>query len=269
MLLLDSNGAADLLERASLLDAVSTSRTEVLDRVVAAQGRTAATEEAAAEALGTNLEAEAQARTAFEQATALLEEQQANLPKLLEDKADNDEKFYAALVELLGPEGAAAAFAQYEQDLQSQYSAEASARADAYGGGPVLSGSWALPLAGPLTSCFCERWGTMHWGIDIAAPMYTPMYSAGDGVVVKAGPATGFGQAVYIEHDNGDVTVYGHMEVIEVSTGQRVAAGQEIALVGSQGFSTGPHLHFEVYSGGLNGVRVDPVIWLANRGIFV
>ncbi|MDQ3476056.1 MAG: peptidoglycan DD-metalloendopeptidase family protein, partial [Actinomycetota bacterium] len=269
MLLLDSNGAADLLERASLLDAISTSRSEVLDRVVAAQTRTAATEEAAAEALGTNLEAEAQARAAFEQATALLDEQQVSLPKLLEEQAANDANFYAALVELLGPDGAAAAFAQYEQDLQSQYSTEASARAAAYDGGPVLSGSWALPLAGRLTSCFCERWGSMHWGIDIAAPMYTPMYSAGDGVVVEAGPATGFGQAVYIEHDNGDVTVYGHMEVIEVSTGQRVAAGQEIALVGSQGFSTGPHLHFEVYAGGLNGVRVDPVIWLANRGIFV
>jgi len=109
----------------------------------------------------------------------------------------------------------------------------------------------------------------MHWGIDIAAPMYTPHYSAGDGVVVQAGSATGFGQAVYIEHDNGDVTVYGHMEVIEVVVGQRVAAGQEIALVGSQGFSTGPHLHFEVYVGGLNGVRVDPVLWLAERGIFI
>ncbi|MDQ3717205.1 MAG: peptidoglycan DD-metalloendopeptidase family protein, partial [Actinomycetota bacterium] len=269
MLLLDSNGAADLIERAGLLEAISTSRTEVLDRVVESRARSAAAEQAATVALDANLEAEAQARAVLEQATATLEEQEANLPKLLEDKADNDAKFYEALVELLGPEGAAAAFAQYEQDQANQYGAEAAARAAANGGGPVLSGSWALPLAGPLTSCFCERWGTMHWGIDIAAPMYTPMYSAGDGVVVKAGAATGFGQAVYIEHDNGDVTVYGHMEVIEVSTGQRVAAGQEIALVGSQGFSTGPHLHFEVYAGGLNGVRVDPVLWLANRGIFV
>jgi len=109
----------------------------------------------------------------------------------------------------------------------------------------------------------------MHWGIDIAAPMYTPMYSAGNGVVVKAGSEAGFGLAVYIRHDNGDVTVYGHMEVIKVVTGQRVTAGQEIALVGSRGFSTGPHLHFEVYIGGLDGVRVDPVRWLASRGIYV
>jgi murein DD-endopeptidase MepM/ murein hydrolase activator NlpD len=187
----------------------------------------------------------------------------------LAQKAEYEAEFYAALVSLLGPEGAAAAFAEYERDLAAQYGAEAAARDAAYAGGPVLSGSWALPLAGRFTSCFCERWGTMHWGIDIAAPMYTPMYSAGDGTVIRAGPATGFGQAVYVQHDNGDVTVYGHMEVIEVVAGQRVAAGQEIALVGTQGFSTGPHLHFEVYVGGLDGFRVDPVLWLANRGIYV
>ncbi|MDQ3504209.1 MAG: M23 family metallopeptidase [Actinomycetota bacterium] len=269
LLLLDSNGPADLIERANLLEEVAASRTEVLDRVVAAQERTAAAQEAATEALDINLEAEAQARTTLAQATAILEEKEATLPTLLTQKAEYETTFYAALVELLGPEGAAAAFAQYEQDLATQYDAEAAARAAANGGGPVLSGNWALPLAGRLTSCFCERWGSMHWGIDIAAPMYTPHYSAGDGVVVQAGSATGFGQAVYIEHDNGDVTVYGHMEVIEVVVGQRVAAGQEIALVGSQGFSTGPHLHFEVYVGGLNGVRVDPVLWLAERGIFI
>jgi len=269
LLLLDSRSPADLIERAGLLELVGDSRTESLDRVLESQSRSDAAERRATEALESIASAEAQARAALEQSTALLEEQQANLPTLLAQKAEYEAEFYAALVALLGPEGAAAAFAQYEQDLADQYGAEAAARAAAYAGGPVLSGSWALPLAGRFTSCFCERWGTMHWGIDIAAPMYTPMYSAGNGVVVKAGPATGFGQAVYIQHDNGDVTVYGHMEVIEVVTGQRVAAGQEIALVGSQGFSTGPHLHFEVYVGGLDGFRVDPVVWLANRGIYV
>jgi murein DD-endopeptidase MepM/ murein hydrolase activator NlpD len=269
MLLLDSNGPADLIERAGLLAAVATSRAEVLERVVAAQASSAAAETEATDALGTEAAAEAQARATLAQATAMLEEQEAKLPALLAQQAQTDATFYAALMELLGPEGAAAAFAQYELDVESQYSAEAAARAAAYDGGPVLSGSWALPLAGRFTSCFCQRWGSMHWGIDIAAPMYTPMYSAGDGVVVKAGSAAGFGLAVYIRHDNGDVTVYGHMEVIKVVTGQRVTAGQEIALVGSRGFSTGPHLHFEVYIGGLDGVRVDPVRWLASRGIYV
>lgn len=123
------------------------------------------------------------------------------------------------------------------------------------------------PVAGRLTSCFCPRWGTMHWGIDLAAPMMTRIYAVGDGVVTEAGPASGYGNVVYIQHENGDVTVYGHMEVIEVEAGEIVTAGQEIAKVGSRGYSTGPHLHLEVYAGGLDGRRVDPIDWLAERGV--
>ncbi len=268
-LLLDASSPADLIERAGLLESVANSRTDALDRVLLTQARSDAADQVANEALDTKVDAEAEAQAALQESTAMLEEQQATLTTLLEQKAEYDAKFYASLVELLGPEGAAAAFKQYEADLLTQDALAAAARAAAYGGGPVMSGAWALPLAGTLSSGYGARWGTMHWGIDIAAPMFTPLYSAGDGVVVQAGPATGFGQAVYIQHDNGDVTVYGHMEVIEVVTGQPVAAGQEIALVGSQGFSTGPHLHFEVHVGGIGGTRVDPVIWLANRGIFV
>jgi murein DD-endopeptidase MepM/ murein hydrolase activator NlpD len=118
-----------------------------------------------------------------------------------------------------------------------------------------------------MTTCFCMRWGTMHWGIDLAAPMGTPEYAAMDGVVVKAGPASGFGQAIYIQHANGDVTVYGHMEKMLVATGQVVHAGDEIALMGAEGQATGPHLHFEVHAGGMEGQRIDPVAWLQERGV--
>jgi len=123
------------------------------------------------------------------------------------------------------------------------------------------------PVAGRLTSCFCPRWGTMHWGIDLAAPMMTPIYAVGDAVVTEAGPASGYGNVIYLQHENGDVTVYGHMEVVEVQAGDIVSAGQLIAKVGSRGFSTGPHLHLEVYDGGLRGERVDPIDWLAARGV--
>ncbi|MBA2415537.1 MAG: M23 family metallopeptidase [Geodermatophilaceae bacterium] len=123
------------------------------------------------------------------------------------------------------------------------------------------------PVAGRLTSCFCPRWGTMHWGIDLAAPMMTPIYAVGDAVVTEAGPASGYGNVIYLQHENGDVTVYGHMEVVEVQAGDIVTAGQLIAKVGSRGFSTGPHLHLEVYDGGLRGERVDPIDWLAARGV--
>ncbi len=82
-------------------------------------------------------------------------------------------------------------------------------------------------------------------------------------------PAGVGGQAIYIQHDNGDVTVYGHIETIYVDAGQQVVAGQEIAGVGSRGFSTGPHLHFEVQQGGIGGTRVDPLDWLAARGVYL
>lgn len=127
-----------------------------------------------------------------------------------------------------------------------------------------------FPIDGArLTSSFGPRWGTTHQGLDLAAPMLTPEYAAADGVVLRAGPASGFGLAVYILHDNGDVTVYGHMEKILVQAGQYVDAGQTIALVGSRGQSTGPHLHFEVYEGGLEGSRVNPMAWLRERGVDV
>ncbi|WP_231486493.1 M23 family metallopeptidase, partial [Candidatus Blastococcus massiliensis] len=127
-----------------------------------------------------------------------------------------------------------------------------------------------LPVAGArLTSGYGSRWGTFHYGIDLAAPMRTPEYAAADGVVLRAGSASGFGLAVYILHGNGDVTVYGHMDKILVTPGQYVDAGETIALLGNRGQSTGPHLHFEVHKGGLDGKRVNPVTWLRERGVTI
>jgi murein DD-endopeptidase MepM/ murein hydrolase activator NlpD len=127
-----------------------------------------------------------------------------------------------------------------------------------------------LPVDGArLTSGYGSRWGTFHYGIDLAAPMHTPEYAAVDGVVLRAGSASGFGLAVYILHDNGDVTVYGHMDKILVKPGQYVEAGETIALLGNRGQSTGPHLHFEVHQGGEDGERINPVKWLNARGVQV
>jgi len=129
---------------------------------------------------------------------------------------------------------------------------------------------FVMPINGArLTSTFAARWGTFHYGIDLAAPMRTPEYSAGDGVVLRAGAASGFGLAVYILHENGDVTVYGHMDEILVEPGQYVEAGETIALLGNRGQSTGPHLHFEVHQGGEEGKRIDPIAWLRERGVSI
>ncbi|MBV7294779.1 M23 family metallopeptidase [Corynebacterium sp. TAE3-ERU12] len=122
-----------------------------------------------------------------------------------------------------------------------------------------------LPTEGTLTSGFGARWGTMHNGIDIANVTNTPILSVMDGTVIDAGPAQGFGQWVRVQHDNGLVTVYGHIESIYVSVGERVVAGQTIAGMGNRGFSTGTHLHFEVHPDGLG--PIDPLVWLAEHGL--
>lgn len=130
--------------------------------------------------------------------------------------------------------------------------------------------AWVNPVpTARFTSAFAPRWGTFHYGIDLAAPTGTPMAAVGDGVVLKAGPAQGFGLAIYIQHENGDVTVYGHMYTLNVKTGDIVRAGQQIAEVGNNGYSTGPHLHLEVHIGGMEGQKVDPLPWLAERGVTI
>lgn len=123
------------------------------------------------------------------------------------------------------------------------------------------------PAEGSYTSGFAMRWGTMHNGIDIANAMGTPIVAAMAGTVIDAGPASGFGNWVRIKHDDGTVTVYGHMSTIDVTVGQDVQAGEKIAGIGNEGFSTGPHVHFEVYP--TEGQAVDPVPWLRERGVEV
>jgi hypothetical protein len=124
-----------------------------------------------------------------------------------------------------------------------------------------------LPTDGQLTTCYCMRWGQMHWGVDLAAPLGTPILAAADGVVLRAGPATGFGNAVYIQDADGNVHIYGHMRYYDVHAGDVVHAGDQIAKVGNQGQSTGPHLHYEIHRGGIEGRPMNPQDWLAERGI--
>ena len=107
----------------------------------------------------------------------------------------------------------------------------------------------------------------MHYGVDIAASIGTPIYAPEGGRVLQAGPASGFGLVVYIQHADGSITVYGHINAYFVTAGQQVARGQQIAEVGNRGQSTGPHLHFEVHNGGLYKNRSNPVSWLSARGV--
>ena len=147
-----------------------------------------------------------------------------------------------------------------EQLAEQKAQADAAARLPLYES-PVAPGTYQF------TSTYANRWGSFHGGIDMAAPLGTPIHAATDGTVIAAGPASGYGNWVQIKADDGTVTMYGHMASsgVLVQKGQKVTAGQVIALVGSEGFSTGPHLHFEVWKNGT--MKTDPAPWLAEHGI--
>ncbi|KUI39324.1 M23 family metallopeptidase [Mycobacterium sp. GA-2829] len=124
---------------------------------------------------------------------------------------------------------------------------------------------YVMPTKGVWTSGFGYRWGVLHGGIDIAGPIGTPILAAADGVVTDVGPTAGYGAWVKLRHADGTVTLYGHLNTWSVSVGEQVMAGDQIATMGNRGNSTGPHLHFEVLVNGSN--RIDPVGWLAKRGL--
>lgn len=100
-----------------------------------------------------------------------------------------------------------------------------------------------------------QKWRA-HLGTDFAAPTGTPARTVGDGLVTFAGTQNGFGNVIFIKHRNGHETVYAHLSKINVRQGQNVSQGQTIGLVGSTGWATGPHLHFEFR---VNGAQQDPM----------
>lgn len=126
-------------------------------------------------------------------------------------------------------------------------------------------GKFVKPAEGTFTSGFGMRWGTTHYGVDIANRIGTPIRAVAEGTVVEAGSASGFGLWVRIEHADGTVSVYGHVDSFSVREGQKVKAGEQIARMGNRGYSTGPHLHFEIWDA--TGKKMNPVPWLAARGI--
>ena len=129
---------------------------------------------------------------------------------------------------------------------------------------PRATRQFAWPLwSGTVTSGFGMRHGTMHDGVDIAAPVGTAVRAADSGVVVFVGTLNGYGNTVIVRHSDNYVTVYGHNSRILVSEGSSVARCQTIAQVGTSGRTTGPNLHFEVR---YDNHAYNPLSYLAPPG---
>lgn len=183
-------------------------------------------------------------------------------------------------------EAEAKAKAQAEAEAQAKAEAEARARADAKAEadkraddkaptapapapttpppaetptnvtGPATS--FVRPVSGYVSSPFGPRQNPLtgvaesHRGIDLVNATGTPIVAAAPGIVIKAAPATGYGNVVFVSHIVGGevwTTVYAHLDAITVTSGQTVGAGQTVGTLGSTGWSTGPHLHFELHRG--------------------
>jgi murein DD-endopeptidase MepM/ murein hydrolase activator NlpD len=217
-------------------------------------------------------------KTALEQRqaeAAALEEEQADLTADLQTKAEQRQ---AALDDLESAKQAKeqlvataekneAAWSKQEDELLAESNRISSLLTGASTGNPgtAHSGTLARPVPGAITSPFGMRMHPifhvykMHTGVDMHAGMGESIRSGESGTVVFAGWRGGYGKCTIVDHGGGLSTLYAHQSSILVSVGQKVSRGQVIGKVGSTGYSTGPHLHFEVR---VNGSPVDPAPYL-------
>ena len=251
--LLDSAGPEEVLQRAATMDLLGEDRAARVEASEAVRRRQEDADRAARAAVAERDAAVRAAADAQAAAQSQLAASQQTYDAAAAEKAGLEQQLKDAETRLLAARGATDPNATWEQQQRTRL-AQASA-----GAGALVNGR--------VTSCYGSRWGTNHNGIDIAAPIGTPIFAPESGVVLQAGPANGFGLAVYLQHPDGTITVYGHINQYFVTAGQTVTAGQQIAEVGNKGQVTGPHLHIETHTGGLYQNRVDPAPWLAARGI--
>jgi murein DD-endopeptidase MepM/ murein hydrolase activator NlpD len=157
--------------------------------------------------------------------------------------------------------------AEFEGQLASLQAEQAAlaqnvSRGGGGGGGGSGNGRFIWPCNGPMVSGFGSRVhpisGTrkLHTGVDIGCGYGAPIVAGGSGVVIEAGWRGGYGNAVLVDHGDGLATLYAHQSSMAASPGQSVATGEVIGYVGSTGYSTGPHLHWEVW---VNGTPVNPM----------
>lgn len=153
----------------------------------------------------------------------------------------------------------------YKGDMESSRSrldevVEVAAVAEVVLRGTKSKPTYMFPVTNwTVTSNFGYRWGRLHAGTDVGVPIGTTVRASRGGQVITAGWVGGYGNCVIIDHGDGVCTRYGHLSQVLVSVGQYVDQGDQIALSGNTGRSTGPHLHFEIR---INGEAVDPLPYL-------
>jgi murein DD-endopeptidase MepM/ murein hydrolase activator NlpD len=252
--ILESDGFADMLERAEFMQRVSQQDARIINRV-----RVAKNEAVAAEKRLDALEEKLRKIAAEVERQAL--EVDAVKDRLVSQQGRIQD---ARAVKARALDNTRAKRKDLEVHLAELEKEQAEVQARLAGGVPAGavrqgSGAFIWPINGVFTSPFGMRWGRLHAGIDLAAPEGTPIRAADSGTVVLLGFTGGYGNYTCIAHGGSLSTCYAHQSSYATSMGASVSQGQVIGYVGNTGNSTGAHLHFEVR---INGSPVDPMGYL-------
>ena len=192
------------------------------------------------------------------------EDAQAEYDAIEKVRKDTEAKISELIRKLEEEEAARRAAEEAARAAQQQQTGGGGSGGGGGGGSSAVSLTnlkWPVPSCSIITSPFGSRVAptsgatTYHGGLDIGAQAGAAIVAAASGTVILAGYNGGYGNCVMINHGNGLVTLYGHMQSISVANGQQVSKGQTVGKVGSTGVATGPHCHFEIR---VNGVQTDP-----------
>lgn len=240
--LFDATSFSDFVERFSLLTMIVDQDKKLVDELKANQEKLKQDQE--------QLKAEQADRQTKQEQLLALEKEMVGEYEALAQKLQTKEADIAA-----AEQEAVQLFANF----QSSQSYSEPQVIQSVGGGVF---AWPVPASHNVSSPFGPRWGEFHKGIDISAPVGTPIVAIESGTVVAAGPASGYGHWIIIAHGNSMSSIYGHMYAngVNVSVGQQVQRGQVIGAVGNDGRSTGPHLHLSITNS--VGAYVNPMGYL-------
>jgi peptidoglycan DL-endopeptidase CwlO len=252
--ILESDGFADLLERAEFMQRVSQQDARIIERVRVAKNEAVAAEKRldALEAKLRKIAAEVERRAL--EVDAVKDRLVSQQGRIQDARAVKARALDVTRTKRRDLETHLAALEKEQAKVQARLAGSAPA-------GPVRqgSGSFIWPVNGAFTSPFGMRWGRLHAGVDLAAPSGTPIRAADGGRVVLLGWTGGYGNYTCIAHGGSLSTCYAHQSGYATSMGASVSQGQVIGYVGNTGNSFGAHLHFEVR---INGSPVDPMGYL-------
>jgi murein DD-endopeptidase MepM/ murein hydrolase activator NlpD len=254
--MLESDGFDDLISRYEYLRRIEEQDSAIVGRVRTLRNGTIVTVERVTE----NRDEIAAKKAELERTRAQLESREAELDSVRDAKAAALDEVEQHIDRLEGDIG------DIQDRIQAQIQAATETSTTPLPAGPIQGGSSGCiwPVNGPVSSPFGWRWGRMHEGVDIAVPAGTPIRAAKAGNVILAAYTSGYGNYTCIDHGGGLSTCYAHQSSYATSVGDSVAQGDVIGYVGCTGSCFGDHLHFEVR---IDGAPVDPVPWLADRGI--